>query len=386
MKKHLYSIDFLKTLQYCLLSIGLFWSNVLSGQCNLQVLHIAGTEQVGCTSVEVISEGDLYEFFDCGAGPHTMGVFESASATFNFTPAISSFRINVTTLDYCENGECIEEMRLEINGAPYLLTAANAGVVGSCYDIALISGAGTLQANPIGPLSSMDNLVVDGLSISSLKVIEDCETVGGGWCAGINFSLFICPDCSPCTTDAGVIAGSAISICDDAAANFAAPTQTNLEADDLLQYILFTDLSDTLGSIVATSNTPIFSFNPISLQYDVEYYAAAIAGNGINGNVDLSDPCLDISNAIPIIWRTPLTVAFSVVDPSLCAGDCVDILVTLTGLPPFDLTYSLPLGGVQTEMFTENNGVLLICLPENTPPGNLVLQALSLTNDYCACP
>jgi hypothetical protein len=183
-----------------------------------------------------------------------------------------------------------------------------------------------------------------------------------------------------------VIAGSAISICDDAAANFAAPTQTNLEADDLLQYILFTDLSDTLGSIVATSNTPIFSFNPISLQYDVEYYAAAIAGNGINGNVDLSDPCLDISNAIPIIWRTPLTVAFSVVDPSLCAGDCVDILVTLTGLPPFDLTYSLPLGGVQTEMFTENNGVLLICLPENTPPGNLVLQALSLTNDYCACP
>jgi hypothetical protein len=71
-------------------------------------------------------------------------------------------------------------------------------------------------------------------------------------------------------------------------------TQTNLDANDILRYIIFTNLADTTGSIIATSTTPTFPFNPAIMQTGVIYYLAALAGNGVNGNVDISDPCLDV--------------------------------------------------------------------------------------------
>ncbi|MEZ4934006.1 MAG: hypothetical protein R2788_18015 [Saprospiraceae bacterium] len=39
-----------------------------------------------------------------------------------------------------------------------------------------------------------------------------------------------------------------------------------LDSDDLLQYILSPTWTDTLGSILATSNTPAIAFNPATMQ------------------------------------------------------------------------------------------------------------------------
>lgn len=75
------------------------------------------------------------------------------------------------------------------------------------------------------------------------------------------------------------------------------------DGNDLLQFILFSDPTDTLGSIIAISNTPTFTFNPATMQTGVTYYVAAIAGNNVGGNVDFNDPCFDISdNAAGLIW------------------------------------------------------------------------------------
>jgi len=388
MKKHRFSIDFLKTLHCAAFSIGLLGSNFLFGQCTLPVTHLSGTQQVGCHTVEVIPEGEVNSYINCGGiGPYIIGENETANVLFNFSPPITAFRIDAFVLDYCEDGECIEEMRIEINGVPYFLTAANAGVaVAGCgVPVADISPTGTLQASPLFDYSGMENLTVSGLTINSLKVIEDCYIiVGGGWCAGISFSLSICTE-NCCTTDAGEIAGSPLNICNGTAANFSVPTQTNLDGDDLLQYILFTNPSDTLGSILATSNTPSFDFNPATMQTGVTYYVAAVAGNNVNGNVDLSDPCLDFSNTLTVVWQPSPTVTFTVANPEVCAGDCLTFNVGFTGTAPFNLTYTSPVGGQQTQVFNTNTGTLQICPPAGTPPGNVSLVAVSLSDANCVC-
>ncbi len=186
-----------------------------------------------------------------------------------------------------------------------------------------------------------------------------------------------------CTTDAGVLTGGPYNTCTNATLNFPPATQFNLDANDLLQYILFTNPSDTAGSIVATSATPSFSFDP-PLQTGVTYYIAAMAGNNAGGNVDLTDPCLDFSNALQVVWRPLPAVTFSVNNANLCAGECRNVTANFTGTPPFSLTYTTP-SGTFTQTFNSNSGVIQVCAPQGAPPGPLQVQATALTDAWCTC-
>jgi hypothetical protein len=117
----------------------------------------------------------------------------------------------------------------------------------------------------------------------------------------------------------------------------------------------------------------------------VAYYLATIAGDNLNGNVDLADPCLDISNtAAQVTWRPLPAVAFSVNNPAICAGECRTVMATFTGTPPFSLTYNTPFGAF-TQTFGGNTGTFQVCAPAGTPPGTLTVQATSLTDAWCLC-
>lgn len=189
----------------------------------------------------------------------------------------------------------------------------------------------------------------------------------------------------PCTTDAGMLPQAGpYNTCTDATLVFPAATQTTLDANDLLQYILFSNPADTAGSIVAVSNTPNFTFAP-PMQTGVTYYIAAIAGNNLNGNVDLNDPCLDFSNALQVVWRPLPTVAFSVAGSAdVCAGECRTITATFTGTAPFALTY-VASSGTFTQTFAGSTGTFQVCVPVGAPPGALMVQATSLTDAWCTC-
>ncbi len=187
-----------------------------------------------------------------------------------------------------------------------------------------------------------------------------------------------------CSTNAGVLGGSGtFQVCSNETLTFPAVTQTVLDGDDILQYILFSNPADTAGSIVATSATPSFTFGP-PLQTGVTYYLAAIAGNNLNGNVDLSDPCLDFSNARPVVWRPLPAVTFSTANPNVCSGACKTINANFTGAPPFTLTYNSPAGS-STQIFSGNSGSFDVCPPTNSM-GNFVIQATALADAFCACP
>jgi hypothetical protein len=201
---------------------------------------------------------------------------------------------------------------------------------------------------------------------------------------GLN-EVNICNGPLCCSTEAGSMLAQTISVCANQQATFTHNDDEMLDGNDLLQFILFSNPNDTLGSIIAVGNTPTFTFNPATMQADVTYYVAAIAGNNVGGNVDLNDPCLDISNAAQLTWRPLPEVTFSANTNDVCAGRCQTITATFTGTAPFTLTYTTPGNGPVTLTFSSKTGTFQVCVPPNAPPGGFSVQATALVDAVCAC-
>jgi hypothetical protein len=188
-----------------------------------------------------------------------------------------------------------------------------------------------------------------------------------------------------CQTDAGSVEDITTNVCVPVSTTVPFDNNAVLDANDILRYILFSNPADTLGSIVAISATPSFTFNPATMQTGVTYYLAAIAGDNLNGSVNLNDPCLDISNAAQVVWRPLPTVTFSAANPNVCAGACTTVTATFTGTAPFSLTYISPASGTVTQTFSGNTGTFQVCTPPGSPPGSLLVSATALVDANCSC-
>jgi hypothetical protein len=215
-----------------------------------------------------------------------------------------------------------------------------------------------------------------------------CDIPAGFTVYGISIPLAGVPEYScggSCNTDAGTIPQAGpFSVCTNGTLNFPASFQPILDPDDLLRYVLFTNPNDTAGSIVATSNTPSFTF-AAPMQTNLTYYIAAMAGNSQNGTVDLNDPCLDFSNALKVVWKPTPTVTFSTTNSNdVCPGGCKTIHADFTGSPPFTLSYNSPAGS-NTQVFSGNSGSFTVC-PPSSSVGNFVIQATGVMDAFCACP
>jgi hypothetical protein len=189
-----------------------------------------------------------------------------------------------------------------------------------------------------------------------------------------------------CVVSAGTFDVTTLNLCvpDDALLPF--NNDQFIEPDDALQFVLFSNPANVTGSILITSNTATIAYNPALIQTGVTYYAASIAGNALpNGNVNLMDACLDISNQIPVIWHAKPSVAYSTSNPDLCEGDCRTIQVNFTGAAPFLLTISDPVQGDFSLTFPGNTGTFNFCPPIGTPPGSLQIQTTALTDAFCTC-
>ncbi|MCB9339572.1 MAG: hypothetical protein H6577_15695 [Lewinellaceae bacterium] len=315
-------------------------------------------------------------YSQCGYGPYRIGLVGNGAITFVFSNPVPAVRVAVTAITG-GNSAGVEEVAFYVNGNFFPIT--NPGVhQPGCLFPASISPTGTIDSGG-EPFASWEQIVFTG-SISTFK-IEDVWLSGTP--GGIIFQIEFC--CPTCDTDAGEISSADTVLCTNETLEIV-NNGSDLEPDDALEYILFSDLSDTLGSIVLTSSSPSFSFSDPPLQTGVTYYVAAIAGNELpGGGVDVTDPCLDISNAISVVWNPPPTVEFAVANPDVCQGGCTDVEVTLTGTPPFTLTYDTPGNTGQTASFPGLTGTLQVCVPGNTAPGSFSLQAVSLADANCVC-
>ena len=374
-KKHLFN-PFSVTANICFILLFMVLGQAAQAQCFQWVEHLSGIEQIGCTTVTVTPQGDTGGSYFCGIGPYFLGQIQPLNSfTITFSPPVSGVTIDLSAVTNVNSNT--EEVSFEVNGSFYPITVPGNTI--PCQPPCIILPSGRIGAPSGTPGCSWGAININE-PISTIKVEN---VIVSGSPDGLTFNLRFCESC--CATDAGVLSGSSVNVCLPNPAAFSPATQTNLEPGDLLQYVLYTNANDPEGSILATSNTPNFDFNPATMQTGVTYYVAAVAGNEVNGNVDLTDPCLDISNVIEVEWNPFPTVGFSVASPEVCAGDCLTFNVTFTGTPPFILTYDSPVSGEQTQTFTTNTGTLQICPPAGTPPGTVTLSALIVSDEYCVC-
>lgn len=350
----------------------------LRGQCYTQVTHLLGTQTVSCTEVTVTPiDGAGTHPMLCGNAPYSLAFGGShGSYLFTFNPPVPQVKVGLSAVNH-GNGGGPEEVSFTVNGNFYPISNLPIPNI-FCPPNVEITQSGTVGCCPNCGFCNGDIIIQE--TINSLEV--EVSLISGAP-TGVIFSLWLC--CPICVTDAGVINDNPHTACVGSTIAVAPAVQTNLENDDLLQYILFSNPADTLGSILATSNNPSFSFNSATMQTGVTYYIAAIAGNNAGGNVDLNDPCLDISNAIEVIWHPVPTVVFSVANSNVCAGACTTVTATFTGTAPFTLTYTSPATGSVTQTFPSNTGSFQVCTLPGSPPGSLVVQATSVEDLFCLC-
>jgi hypothetical protein len=163
----------------------------------------------------------------------------------------------------------------------------------------------------------------------------------------------------------------------------------NLDFNDGVNYILYSNPNDITGSVLAQNNTGIFPFLP-SYVFGATYYVARIVGNITNNVVNLGDPCLDISLPIPLIWREKPTVISLTSDPNVCDGGCEDVTLSIQGTPPFGYGWQWQQNGNPIGYFYQLNlsssPITFQACPPASASGPLQLVICSITDAYCSNP
>lgn len=187
-----------------------------------------------------------------------------------------------------------------------------------------------------------------------------------------------------CLTDAGTMTFADLNLCTNETASAVHNGDEELDTNDGLDFIIYTNPNNPTGSILLTADQPTFAFTAPPLQTGTTYYIAAIAGNLSGGSVQLSDPCLDVSDSIRVVWQPLPSITFDVDDTNLCPGACLSVELTFTGSPPFTLTYDAG-GNTTTQTFSGLTDSFLYCAPAGATIGPLVVQATALSDAQCTC-
>jgi CHU_C Type IX secretion signal domain/SprB repeat len=142
-----------------------------------------------------------------------------------------------------------------------------------------------------------------------------------------------------CTTNAGTMGLTQLDLCQTANATATFNNNQVLEPGDVLKYILHTNAATPVGTILAWSNTPTFSFLP-SMSIGTTYYISAIAGNPLAGNIDLTDICLSVAQGTPVQWHQTPALVLGAGD-EICEGESAQVSLSCVGSSPFSFVYAL---------------------------------------------
>ncbi len=250
-----------------------------------------------------------------------------------------------------------------LTSTAYTVTVYISGGDASSYTVTGLPGTLTgsvFTSNPVPNLTGFSLVVNDGNNCDPQTVAQ---------------TLVNCA----CQTDAGNMSATVVNVCGDGPVNVAPANGTFTDADDVINYVLRPDNSTVLSTIIATSATPSFMFDPATMTYGTTYYVSAIAGNDDgNGNVDLTDICLNVSNSTPVVFNLEPTAVWSGTT-QICAGDNTTLELMLTGLSPWTVVYQ-PSGGTTPITVTANTSPFQVPVsPTTTTTYNLV----SVENSVC---
>lgn len=125
------------------------------------------------------------------------------------------------------------------------------------------------------------------------------DIVDGINCSTAVQGIFNCD----CTTQGGTMSATELIVCAESGSVSSIYNNNGIiDADDVGMYVLHTSASNILGTVLATNQTGIFSYQP-TFNLNTRYYISYVIGNNLNGSVDLSDVCLGVSPGQPVIFR-----------------------------------------------------------------------------------
>ncbi|TNE51116.1 MAG: hypothetical protein EP344_16630, partial [Bacteroidetes bacterium] len=317
-------------------SIAVMW-----GQANppagasvcVQILNPCGFSQATCMEISITDPPDIYAGADtvvCGTshqlfvqngGPAGSGVWEQISGSGQV--AFSDNTAPGSTLTVTASGlyglrwtqidqGCVVSDSLsirftaepEVGAVEYIC-----GPAGEFYNVKF-SIHGGMAPYQVDGLALQGSDFISGLIPSGTDyqfVISDAFG-----CTAIVTGNVFCP----CTSAAGVMEAYTLTACADQTLIAKHLGGEILDGNDTYTYALHTGPEDTLGQILAFSGIGAFTLLP-GMVPDSVYYISYLVGNNLNGLPDLSDPCLAVSIAQPVIFRS-YPVPNAGADTALC--------------------------------------------------------------------
>ena len=239
---------------------------------------------------------------------------------------------------YCTNGAVSGQANIGVHSAPQLGNAAvtcNNNSLTYVLTFDVLSGTSPYDLNGIS-----GNF--NGNTFTSLNYpfgepyfiyIRDTFDCGSDTLIGV-------PACA-CTSDAGTMGGTTLlKFCKSNPATAVHSGNQTLDGDDVLVFVLHTNATDSLGTILATGSTPTFNFLPGLTTIGTTYYISAVVGNSDgSGGVVLTDPCLSVAVGTPVVWNAEPTATITGTY-DVCKGVPLPIKITFTGQAPYMFSYT----------------------------------------------
>ncbi len=244
------------------------------------------------------------------------------------------------------------------------------------------------------PASGAGNIVFPAPNLPATQTATITITPVRGACTGepVTFQITV-ERC--CATDAGTLDTAAIAVCGPKMVAVKHQGNQNLEPNDTIRYILYTNPANPLGSVVQYSDSLFFPFLPDTMHFDSVYYAAVVAGNHLpNDSIDAADPCLSLVRGPKIVWWKKPTIAVNSPPDAVCRDGCVEVLFDLEGQPPFEFTWQVSQGAtvlLARQVVTSEKQLTVLVCPQDfdVPPvpngGLLGFMVSNFGDKVCWC-
>lgn len=219
---------------------------------------------------------------------------------------------------------------LELLGGPQIINFQT-NCLGDSFSYSFDISGGTepyfFNGNPLnGNSFNGDTLSTD--SIFTI-LIEDSNG-----CSALPLEVEV--DCS-CINESGSLQNALLELCEGRNIDLSLVNWADsiLEPTDTSLFLLLDGPDPASANVVAQQNGGSINYNDFTL-LDT-FYIFIATGDLLNGSLDFNDPCLDFSNALPVIWY-PINQVEASGTFEACLGDSVTIPIDPSGFFPYTIT------------------------------------------------
>ena len=193
-----------------------------------------------------------------------------------------------------------------------------------------------VQLDPATYQYTSDPLVPEDVTTFTFSDINSCGT------PTITNDSFSCP----ILTFSGTVDVTPQGFCDNGIVETTHNGDEVLDPNDVLSFIIHSDPTNQLGIVYYVSDQPSWDITndldlPGTLQYGVEYYLSAVAGDDDgSGIVDLGAAGVSVSAGMPFtIVETPSATISG--GATICEGETTDLTIDFTGTGDYTVAWAI---------------------------------------------